>query len=49
MLDDAREHYEQNFVLLRERAKQKHVDIATEIVVGHPAEQIIFWARMCCL
>ena len=45
MLDDAREHYEQSFAVLRERAKQKEIDLETEIVVGHPAEQIVHRAE----
>lgn len=45
VLDDAREYYEQNFVVLRERAKRKDVNIETEIVVGHPAEQIVHRAE----
>jgi nucleotide-binding universal stress UspA family protein len=45
MLDDGREHYEQSFAVLRERAKQKEVDVETDIVVGHPAEQIVHRAE----
>ncbi|MGA2429537.1 MAG: universal stress protein [Candidatus Acidiferrum sp.] len=41
MLDDAREHYEQDFIKLRAKAQQREVELETEIVVGHPAEQII--------
>ncbi len=40
-LDEARERYESSFVPIRERARQKEIDLETEIAVGHPAEQII--------
>jgi nucleotide-binding universal stress UspA family protein len=45
ILDDAREHYEQNFARLREQARRRGVDIATEIEVGHPAEHIVHRAE----
>jgi nucleotide-binding universal stress UspA family protein len=38
VLDEGRERYENSFVLIRERAKEK------EMVVGHPAEQILHQA-----
>jgi nucleotide-binding universal stress UspA family protein len=41
VLDEARERYERSFALIRERAKQMEIELETEIVVGHPAEQII--------
>lgn len=41
VLEDGRERYERSFAPLRERAKQKGIDLETETVVGHPAEQII--------
>jgi len=41
VLEDGRERYERNFVPLRERAKQKEIELETDIVLGHPAEQII--------
>jgi nucleotide-binding universal stress UspA family protein len=41
VLEDGRERYERSFAPLRERAKQKNIELETEIVVGHPAEQII--------
>ena len=44
VLDDTRERYEHSFAQVRERAGQKHIDLETEIVVGHPAEQIIHQA-----
>ncbi len=41
VLEDGQERYEKCFIPLRERAKQKDIEIETEIVLGHPAEQII--------
>lgn len=41
ILDDARDHYEQSFALLRERATKAGVALQTEIEVGHPAEHIV--------
>jgi nucleotide-binding universal stress UspA family protein len=41
VLEDARERYERCFVPLRERARQKEIELETDIVVGHPAEQIL--------
>jgi nucleotide-binding universal stress UspA family protein len=41
VLEDGRERYERSFAPLRERAKQKEIELETDIVVGHPAEQII--------
>ena len=41
VLEDGHERYERSFAPLRERAKQKGVELETDIVLGHPAEQII--------
>lgn len=41
VLDDAKEHYEQGLKRIVERAKTRGVDVSTDIVVGHPAEQLI--------
>ena len=41
VLEDTRERYERCFAPLRERAGQKEIELETEIVVGHPAEQIL--------
>jgi nucleotide-binding universal stress UspA family protein len=45
VLDDAREHYEQSFARLREQARQRGIEIETEIEVGHPAEHIVHRAE----
>jgi nucleotide-binding universal stress UspA family protein len=41
VLDDGRERFESSFVPIRELAKQKEIELETDIVVGHPAEQIL--------
>jgi nucleotide-binding universal stress UspA family protein len=45
VLEDAREHYERSFFSIREQAKQREIELETDIVVGHPAEQIIHRAE----
>jgi nucleotide-binding universal stress UspA family protein len=45
VLDDAREHYEEGFKKIVEKAKGHDLEIATDIVVGHPAEQIVHRAE----
>lgn len=40
-IDNATEHYEGLFKELRQRAKDKNLEIKTEIRVGHPADQIV--------
>jgi nucleotide-binding universal stress UspA family protein len=44
VVDEGREKYEKSYVPIRELAKQKDIDLETEVVVGHPAEQIIHMA-----
>jgi nucleotide-binding universal stress UspA family protein len=44
-LDNAREHYEQQFVVLREQAAAQGIQPRCEVAVGHPAEQIIYHAE----
>jgi len=41
VLEDGQERYEKSFVSLRERARQKDIELETDVVLGHPAEQII--------
>ena len=41
VLDEERERYESSFAPIRERAKQMGIDLETDVVVGHPAEQIL--------
>lgn len=45
VLDDAKEHYEQGLKRIVERAKTRGVEVSTDIVVGHPAEQLIHRAQ----
>ena len=45
MLDDAREHFEDQFKQIRERARELEVELETDIVVGHPVEQIVHRAE----
>jgi nucleotide-binding universal stress UspA family protein len=45
VLEDARERYERSFSPIREQAKQREIELETDIVVGHPAEQIIHRAE----
>ncbi|HUK51780.1 MAG TPA: universal stress protein [Candidatus Binatia bacterium] len=45
MLDDAREHFEAQFKTIRARAIKLEVALETEIVVGHPVEQIVHRAE----
>jgi nucleotide-binding universal stress UspA family protein len=45
VLEDGRERFEKCFAALRERARQKEIELETDVVVGHPAEQIIHKAE----
>lgn len=45
VLDDAREHFEAGLKGVVARGQTHGVEIATDIVVGHPAEQIIHRAE----
>lgn len=45
VIDSATEHYKQLLGELREKAKQKNMEIKTDIVVGHPADQIVRYAK----
>ena len=46
MLDDAREHFEQQFKRIIERAREIGVELTTDIAVGHPVEQIVHRAEI---
>jgi nucleotide-binding universal stress UspA family protein len=41
VLDEAREHYNVAFRKLIAKAKNRELNVKTELAVGHPAEQII--------
>jgi nucleotide-binding universal stress UspA family protein len=45
MIDSATEHYQALFKELEDKAKALHVEIKTEVVVGHPADQVIRYAK----
>jgi len=45
MLDDAREHFEEKFKKVEQRAKDMEVELETDIAVGHPVEQIVHRAE----
>jgi|SRR5208282_4997608 nucleotide-binding universal stress UspA family protein len=45
MLDDAREHFEEKFKKVEQRAKDLEVEFETNIAVGHPVEQIVHRAE----
>jgi len=44
IIESATQHYEELFKGLREKAKTDGVEIKTDIVIGHPADQIIKYA-----
>jgi nucleotide-binding universal stress UspA family protein len=46
VLDNAREHFEVGLKRVVERGRTHGVEIATDIVVGHPAEQLIHRAEI---
>lgn len=46
MLDDAREHYEEGFRRIMEKARAHDLDVKTDMAVGHPGEQIIHRAEV---
>jgi len=46
MIDEAREHFAQQFKKIAQRAQEMEVEIRTEIVVGHPVEQIVHRAEL---
>jgi len=41
MIDSATQHYQSLFKDLDGKAKALHMEIRTEVVVGHPADQVI--------
>ena len=46
VLDDAKEHFEEGFKKILEKARSLDVEVKTDMAVGHPAEQIIHRAEM---
>ena len=45
MLDDAREHFEEQFKKIAQHARDLDVELETDIAVGHPVEQIVHRAE----
>lgn len=45
IIDNATQYYEELFKILRDKAKEKNLEIKTVVVVGHPADQIIRYAK----
>lgn len=45
IIDSARQHYEELFKGLREKARERNLEIKTEVAVGHPADQIVRYAK----
>lgn len=45
MLDEAREHFGEKFKKVRQRATDLEVELETDIVAGHPVEQIVHRAE----
>jgi nucleotide-binding universal stress UspA family protein len=46
VVDDAKEHFEEGFKKIVERARAHNLEIKTDMAVGHPAEQIIHRAEL---
>jgi nucleotide-binding universal stress UspA family protein len=44
VLDEGRERFENSFIPIRARAREKGIELETDVVVGHPAEQILHYA-----
>jgi len=45
VIDSATKHYEELFTGLKEKAKEKNIELKTEVIVGHPADQIVRYAK----
>jgi len=45
VIDSATRHYEDLFTGLKEKARERNIEIKTEVVVGHPADQIVRFAK----
>ena len=46
VIDTAEEHFKEAFVGMQQRAKEAGVTMASEVVAGHPAEQIVHLAEL---
>lgn len=45
VIDSATQHYEELFKELKEKAGERDIEIKTEVAVGHPADQIVRYAK----
>jgi nucleotide-binding universal stress UspA family protein len=45
VIDSATQHYEDLFKGLEIDAKERNIEIKTEVIVGHPADQIVRYAK----
>ena len=45
IIDSATQHYQELFTGLKGKSRQRNIEIRTEVVVGHPAEQIVRYAK----
>lgn len=45
VIDSATQHYEELFIGLKEKARERNIEVKTEVVVGHPADQIVRYAK----
>jgi nucleotide-binding universal stress UspA family protein len=45
VIDSATQHYEELFRELKEKAKERNIEIKTELIVGHPADQLVRYAK----
>ena len=45
VIDSATQHYEELFKGLRKKVRERNLEIKTEVVVGHPADQIVKYAK----
>ena len=46
VLDDAKEHFEEGFKKILQKARSNNIEVKTDMAVGHPAEQIIHRAEV---
>ncbi len=44
IIDSATQHYEELFKGLKDKARERNLEIKSEVAVGHPADQIIKFA-----
>lgn len=45
ILEEAQEHYAQNFAVIQDRARHLQIEVQTDLAVGNPADQIIHRAE----